>query len=164
MRVTLIAAVADNGVIGREGDLPWHLPDDLKQFKRHTLDHPIVMGRKTWESLPGLLPRRPHIVVTRRERYDAEGAEVAHDLDEALARAARRDEHEVFVIGGAELFALALPQADRLVITHVEAEVEGDVVFPPVDWSAWRAVDEAAHQADARHAYPFRVVTYERAR
>lgn len=164
MRVTLIAAVASNGVIGRRGDLPWHLPDDLKHFKRHTLDHPMIMGRRTWESLPGLLPRRPHIVVTRREGYDAEGAEVAHDLDEALARAAQHDPREVFVIGGAELFALALPRADRLVITHVEADVEGDVRFPAVDWSKWRALDEAAHEADERHAHPFRVVTYERAR
>lgn len=162
MRVTLVAAVAQNGVIGRGGDLPWRLPEDLKQFKRLTLDHPIVMGRKTWESLPSLLPRRSHIVLSRRAAYDAPGAEVAHDLDEALARAAQHDA-EVFVIGGAAIFAGALPRADRLVITHVDAEVEGDTYFPSVDWSGWRAVEEHAHPADARHAYPFRVVTYERA-
>lgn len=163
MRVSLIAAVARNGVIGRAGKLPWRLPDDLKHFKRVTLGHPIVMGRKTWESLPGPLPRRPHIVVTRQKSYEASGTEVVHDLDEALALAARHDPDEVFVIGGGELYRAALPRADRLLITHVEADIEGDAFFPEVDWSAWRPVEEHTHPADARHAYPFRIATYERA-
>lgn len=162
MRVTLVAAVAQNGVIGRDGDLPWRLPDDLAHFKRITLDHPIVMGRRTWESLPGVLPRRTHIVISRQVSYDAPGAEVAESLDDALKRAATRDS-ETFVIGGADVFAAALPRADRLVITHVDADVEGEVRFPPVDWSGWRAVEEVRHPADERHAHAFRIVIYERA-
>lgn len=162
MRVTLVAAIAQNGVIGRAGDLPWRLPDDLAHFKRITLDHPIVMGRKTWESLPGVLPRRAHIVITRQLDYGAPGADVVHDVETALREAGKRDPN-VFVIGGADVFAATLPRADRLVITHVEAEVEGETRFPPVDWSAWRAVEEAHHPADERHAHAFRIVTYERA-
>ncbi len=161
MRVGLIAAVAENGVIGRAGDLPWRLPDDLKQFKARTLGKPMIMGRKTFESLPKLLPGRTHIVVTRDPSDRAEGAVVAHGLDAALARA-EREADEAFVIGGADLFRAALPRADFMVITHVAASVEGDTVFPEVDWSAWRAVEETAHVADARHPHAFRVVVYER--
>ena len=102
-------------------------------------------------------------MVTRQKSYEASGTEVVHDLDEALALAARHDPDEVFVIGGGELYRAALSRADRLVITHVDAEVEGDAFFPEVDWSGWRAVGEEAHPADERHAHPFRVVTYERA-
>lgn len=160
MRVGIIAAVAENGVIGRSGDLPWRLPDDLKQFKARTLGSPMIMGRKTFESLPKLLPGRVHVVVTRNPRYEAEGAVVVHDLDAALARAEASG--TAYVIGGAELFRAALPRADFLVLTHVEAVVEGDTVFPPVDWSQWRAVEETHHDADAKHAYAFRVVVYER--
>jgi dihydrofolate reductase len=162
MRVGLIAAIAESGVIGRAGDLPWRLPDDLKQFKARTLGRPMIMGRKTFESLPRLLPGRLHIVVTRDPGYRAEGTVIVHGFDEALARA-ESESAEVFVIGGAELFRAALSRADSLVITHVEASVEGDTFFPDVDWSRWRAVEDTHHDADARHAYPFRVVVYERA-
>ncbi len=163
MRIGLIAAIADNGVIGRDGDLPWRLPHDLKQFKARTLGKPMIMGRKTFESLPKLLPGRLHIVVTRDESYTAEGAAVVHGLDQALARAAEEETDEVFVIGGADLFAAALSRADFMVLTHVDAGVEGDTFFPAIDWTAWRPVGEEAHEADARHAHPFRVVVYERA-
>ncbi len=162
MRLALIAAVARSGVIGRDGDLPWRLPADLKQFKARTLGRPVIMGRKTWESLRGPLPGRLNLVVTRQAGYVAEGAEVAASLEEAVARA-ERESDEAFVIGGADLYAAALPSADRLVITHVEADVEGDTRFPEVDWSRWRLLSEEAHPADARHAYPFRVAVYERA-
>lgn len=163
MRVALIAAVAENGVIGRAGDLPWRLPADLKQFKARTLGHPVVMGRKTWESLRAPLAGRLNLVVTRNARYAAEGAEVVSSLEQAIARAEEVD-GEVWIIGGADLYAAALPLADQLVITHVQAEVEGDARFPEVDWSAWRLVEEEAHAADAKHAHAFRVAVYERAR
>jgi dihydrofolate reductase len=158
-RLTVIAAVARNGVIGCHNRLPWHLPADLQHFKQHTLDRPIIMGRKTWESLPGRLPRRRHIVVTRNPAYRAEGAEVAASLDEALERV--RGE-EAAVIGGAQLYALALPRADRLELTEVEADPEGDAWFPAFDRSAWRETARERHPADARHAYPFSFVTLER--
>jgi dihydrofolate reductase len=159
-RVAIIAALARNRVIGRGNRLPWHLPDDLRHFKRLTLGHPIVMGRRTWESLPGLLPDRTHFVVTRDPGYRAAGAVVVHSLDAALAAAGG---DEAFVVGGAELYALALPRAARLYLTLVDAEVEGDVFFPPVDPAQWREVAREPHAADERHAYPFAFVTMERA-
>jgi dihydrofolate reductase len=159
-RIAVVAAVARNRVIGRGNRLPWHLPDDLRHFKRLTLGRPIVMGRRTWESLPGLLPDRTHIVVTRDRAYRAPGAQVVHSLDAALAAAGGE---EVFVVGGAELYALALPRAARLYLTLVDAEVEGDVLFPPIDPAQWREVVREPHAADERHAYPFAFVTVERA-
>jgi dihydrofolate reductase len=158
-RIAVVAAVARNRVIGRGNRLPWHLPDDLRHFKRLTLGRPIVMGRRTWESLPGLLPDRTHIVVTRDPAYRAQGAQVFHSLDAALAAAGGE---EVFVVGGAELYALALPRAVRLCLTLVDAEVEGDVFFPKIDPAQWREVAREAHAADERHAYPFAFVTMER--
>ncbi len=163
MRIALIAAVARNGVIGREGTLPWRLPDDLKQFKARTLGRPVVMGRKTWESLKKPLAGRLNLVLTRQRGYVAPGAEVAGSFDEAIARAEREGAGEAWVIGGADLYEVALARADRLVITHVDAEVEGDARFPEVDWSRWRVVEEEAHPADERHAYAFTVRVYERA-
>jgi dihydrofolate reductase len=159
-RIAVVAAVARNRVIGRGNRLPWHLPDDLRHFKRLTLGRAIVMGRRTWESLPGLLPDRTHIVVTRDPAYLAQGAQVVHSLDAALAAAGGE---EVFVVGGAELYALALPRAVRLHLTLVDAEVEGDAFFPTIDPAQWREVVREAHAADERHAYPFAFVTMERA-
>jgi dihydrofolate reductase len=155
--ISIIAAVAKNGVIGRDNALPWRLPADLAQFKQRTLDRTIVMGRKTFESLGRLLPRREHVVVTRDPEYRADGALVVHSIEEALARTG-----DVWVIGGAEIYRAALPRADRLVITHVDAEVEGDAHFPEVDWDDWRIVESESHAADEKHAYGFRVVVYER--
>ncbi len=162
MRITIIAAVAQNGVIGRAGDLPWRLPDDLAQFKRRTLSKPIVMGRRTWESLRGPLRDRLNLVVTRRPEYEAKGAEIVGSLDAALARAKASGAEEVCIIGGGELYAEAIARADRLVITHVDASVDGDAFFPEIDFSGWRVIEEERHEADARHAYPFRIVVYER--
>jgi len=131
--ITLIVARADNGVIGRDGKLPWHLPADLKRFKALTMGKPMIMGRKTFESLPGLLPGRRHIVMTRSD-WTAEGAEVARDPAAALALAGG----EAFVIGGAEVFALFEPMADRWELTEVRSDAEGDVVMPPPDPAHWR--------------------------
>ncbi|MCC6873597.1 MAG: type 3 dihydrofolate reductase, partial [Sandaracinaceae bacterium] len=153
MRIALIAAVARNGVIGRGGALPWRLPDELAWFKERTLGKPVIMGRRTWESLRGALPGRLNVVVTRNETYVAQGALVVASLDDALARCGGAE--EAVVIGGRDLYEAALPRADRLYLTHVEAEVDGDTHFPEVDLSEWIALESRAHAADERHAFAF---------
>jgi dihydrofolate reductase len=160
--LSVIAAMARNRVIGRDNKLPWHLPADLAHFKTTTLGKPMIMGRRTWESLPGLLPGRPHIVVTRDPDYRAEGARVAHSLEQAIALAAELGD-EVMLIGGAELYAQALPLADRLYLTEVDAEVEGDAWFPAFDPADWSLQSREEHGADARNAYPYRFLSYRRA-
>ncbi len=147
--ITLIVAVADNGVIGRDNALPWHLPDDLKRFKRLTWGLPIVMGRKTFESIGKPLPGRENIVVTRDANYRREGVTVVHGIDEAVRAAG--DAAELMVIGGAELFRMFLPRATRIHLTRVHANVAGDVVWPALD-DTWGVVDSEAHAADERHA------------
>lgn len=159
VRITLIAAIARNGVIGRDNALPWHLPADLAHFKRATMGKPLIMGRRTWESLPGLLPHRSHIVVTHDRAYRAEGAMVAHSLDEAIALAGGA---EVTVIGGAQLYALALPRADRLLLTMVDAEIEGDARFPDFDPAQWQELAHERHAPDARNPYPYAFITLVR--
>ena len=164
MKITLIAAVAENRVIGLAGTLPWRLPQDLKRFKRLTLGHAVLMGRRTFESLAGPLPDRRMIVLTRRRGWRPQGAEVARSLDEALELAKRGGEQELFVIGGAAVFAEALPRADRMYLTLVHATVKGDTLFPEFDEAQWELVEEERHEADERHAYPFTFRTYERKR
>ena len=158
--ITLVVARASNGVIGRDGKLPWHLPADLKRFKALTMGSVMVMGRKTFESLPGLLPGRRHIVLTRDRSWRADGVEVAHDVDEAL-RLARQE--AVSVIGGAGVFELFLPIADRIELTEVLAEIEGDTfIDDPRDSGDWRETWSEDHPPeDERPA--FRFVTLERA-
>lgn len=158
--ISLIAAVADNGVIGLDNQLPWRLPADLKHFKQLTLGKPIVMGRKTWESLPGLLPQRRHIVVSSNSAYEAEGCEVVHSLEQALAAAG--DAPEVMIIGGARLYAQALPQTRRMYLTLVHAQVEGNVYFPPYDVQQWVTRERAEHEADAENPYPYTFLMLER--
>ena len=153
MEIVLILARADNGVIGRDGDLPWRLPADLKHFKALTLGHPMVMGRKTFDSLPGLLPERRHIVLTRDPVWSGDGAEVAHDVDAAIALAGAPI---VMVIGGAEIYRLFLPLADRIELTEVHVAAEGDTAIAYPDPAHWRIVARADHDAhDARPAYSF---------
>ena len=161
--VTLIAAVARNGVVGRDNALPWHLPADLQHFKRTTLGAPVIMGRRTWESLPPRfrpLPGRRNVVVTRSAGWCAEGAQVAHSLEQALEQLA--DAPKAFVIGGAALYASALPLADELVLTEIDAEVEGDAHFPAWDRSAFAEVAREAHAAEPPHTPGFAFVTYRR--
>jgi dihydrofolate reductase len=151
--VTLVIARADNGVIGRDGTLPWRLPQDLKRFKALTLGTPMVMGRRTFESLPGVLPGRRHIVLTRDSNWRAEGAEVARDVAEALRFA---DAPRISVIGGAEIFRLFEPVADRVELTEVHGDIEGDTVLPAFDPAVWEEVERERHEArDGQPAYSF---------
>lgn len=160
--LSVIAAMARNRVIGRDNQLPWHLPADLQHFKRLTMGKPMIMGRHTWESLPGLLPGRPHIVVSRDSRYRAAGASVAHSLDEALELAGELGD-EVMLIGGANLYAQALPLADRLYLTLVDAEIDGDAWFPAFDTDDWVLEDRQDQPADQRNAHPYSFLSYRRA-
>jgi dihydrofolate reductase len=154
--ITLHLARAENGVIGRDGALPWRLPADLKRFKAQTMGKPMIMGRKTFESFPAPLPGRRHIVLTRDTGWSAPGAEVAHDVDAALALA---DAPEIAVIGCAEVFALFLPQAQRVELTEVYASPEGDAVVPAFE--GWREIAREDHPAEGdRPAYSF--VTLDR--
>jgi len=153
-----VVAMARNGVIGRDGALPWHLPADLKRFRAITMGKPIVMGRRTHESIGRPLPGRRNIVLSREATYQAAGCEVFAALDGALAALAASD--EVMIVGGAALYAEALPKACRLYLTEVDAAPQGDVHFPSFDASEWREVECEAHGADAHneHAYRFRVL------
>ena len=162
MRVSIIAAMSENGVIGRGGTLPWHLADDLQRFKRLTMGHTIVMGRKTWESIGRPLPGRRMVVISRQCDYRPEGVEVVAGLDEALQVAEAAGENEAFIIGGAEIYRLALSRADRLLLTHVRANVDGDTRFPEVDWNEWQRIASEEHNADDNNDYSFSVDVYER--
>lgn len=148
--LALIVAVAANGVIGKDNQLPWHIPEDLKWFKENTLGKPVIMGRKTWDSIGRPLPKRPNIVVTRQTDWRAEGAHAAHSLDEALELAAKLapEAEELMVIGGNALFAEALPRAGRLYLTEIRRAYEGDTVFPPLDRSLWRETLRRSNAGD----------------
>ncbi len=158
--ISLIAAVANNRVIGINNQMPWHLPADLRHFKALTVGKPIIMGRKTWESLPGLLPDRPHIVVTRRPDYRAKGCRVVHSIEAALAAAG--DVPEVMIVGGAALYSAMLPQADRIYLTQVETTVAGDAFFPDHDPAQWRITAQEEHAADEKNPFPYQFLTLER--
>lgn len=161
MRVSLVAAVAHGGVIGRDGGIPWHLPEDMARFRELTTGHAVVMGRRTWDSLPERfrpLPGRRNVVVTRDPGWHADGAERAGSVEEALALLANAP--RVLVIGGAEIYAAALPLADELLITEVELQVEGDTVFPPFDRETF--VETARERHVSAIGIPFAFVTYVR--
>ena len=158
-RIYLIAAVAKNGVIGANGKLPWHLAEDMKHFKRLTLNHPIIMGRRTWESLAKPLPDREHVVISRKPGFEAPGASVASSLEGAIALCA--GEPVAFVIGGAEVYAAALPLADGLVLTEIHQAYAGDTRFPDWDRKAWRVAQKETHTSDKGVRFDF--VLYERA-
>ena len=157
--IVLFLARADNGVIGRDGKLPWHLPADLRRFKSLTQGTPMIMGRKTFESLPGLLEGRRHIVLTRDSEWEEEGVEVVHGMEEAIASA---NAPHISVIGGADIFTLFLPRADRIELTEVHAAPEGDVVMDAFDPAIWKEAFRDDHGAEGgRPAYSF--VTLRRA-
>lgn len=158
--LSIIAALADNRVIGINNRLPWHLPADLRHFKRLTLGKPIIMGRRTWESLPGLLPDRLHVIVTRNPDYCVEGAEVVHSLAEAIERFSGVD--ELMLVGGANLYAQALPMASRMYLTQVHISPQGDAFFPDFDHSQWQEVERMEGLCDERNTIPHTFVTLQR--
>ena len=166
MRISLIWAMADNGVIGLDNGLPWRLPVDMKHFMTTTLGKPVVMGRKTLESMKSPLPGRTNIVLTRDPSWQRDGVQVVRDLSAAMTLAEQQGlidgVDEVMVIGGAEIYALALPMAERLYITRVHAQPAGDVYFPPIDLTAWRLLSQQHHQADERHSASCSIEVYER--
>jgi dihydrofolate reductase len=162
MRISLIAALARNRVIGRNNQLPWRLSADLQHFKTLTMGKPIIMGRKTFESIGKPLPGRTNIVLTRERQFLAQGCVVVHDIDQALQVAAESD--EVMIIGGANLYRQFLPRADRLYLTEVKAEVTGDTWFPDLDITGWTETERVSHQADEKNEYDYDFVILDRKR
>jgi dihydrofolate reductase len=158
--VSLIVAMAQNGVIGRDNALPWRLPEDLKRFKAFTLGKTILMGRKTYESIGRPLPGRANLVLTRDRNWIAPGVIVVHSVEQALTQAGPGK--ELVAIGGAEIYRLVLPFARRIYLTHVHADVPGDTFFPDFDSTQWADVECRAHPADEQHAFPLTFVTLER--
>jgi dihydrofolate reductase len=158
--LSLIVAMSENRVIGRNGRLPWHLSSDLRRFKQLTLGHHLVMGRRTFEAIGRLLPGRISVVITRQAGYQAAGALAAGNLDAALGLTA--GDGEVFVVGGAEIYRLALPAADRIFLTLVHAQLEGDAFFPAWDEAAWHLVESTRHPRDDRNEYAYSFLTYLR--
>ena len=166
MSLSLIVAVAENNVIGYQGDLPWHLSTDLRRFNRLTMGHTMLMGRKTWESIGRPLPGRISIVISHQADYATGFQEVptALNLDEAmsLAHSTPVETPEVFVIGGAGIYEMLLPRADRLLLTRVHAKAQGDAFFPQVNWTAWKLLEEEKHPADDKNDFPHTYQVYER--
>lgn len=163
MIVSIIAAASENNVIGRKGRLPWSLPADMKRMKNLTMGHPLIMGRKTHESIGRALPGRRNIVVTRRKTAYP-GCEVAASMDEALAAAESDPSGEAFVFGGGEIYRQAIEVADRIYLTRVCATVDGDAFFPEIDASKWKEIAREDHPADVENEHPFSFITYERRR
>ena len=159
-RLSILVAMANNRVIGARGAIPWHLPDELKLFKKLTMGHHMIMGRKTWESIGKPLPGRTSVIVTRQPGFRAPGAIIAHSLDEAIA--ASSGDSEIFVIGGSEIFAEALPRAGRIYLTTVDAAPEGDTYMPDFEPGDWRVASSQSHARDERHPHAYHHVIYER--
>lgn len=159
-QIILIAAASRNNALGKNNELLWHLPDDFKRFKELTSHHYIVMGRKTFESFPKLLPNRTHVIITRQKGYHPEGCLVAHDMKSALELCPETE--DVFVIGGGEIYSLALPLATRIELTRVHARFDADAFFPDFDPSQFRLTASVEHPADERHAYAFTFETWDR--
>ena len=158
--LSIIAALAENRVIGRDNQLPWRLPADLAHFKRLTMGKPIIMGRRTWESLPGLLPHRTHLVVTSDDDYQAPGAHVVHSINEAIEFAG--DAEEMMVVGGARLYAQTIPLATRMYLTYVHQYIDGDTRFPGFDEAEWVQVSSERHNADDRNPHDYSFVELRR--
>jgi len=158
--ITMIAAAAENNALGKDNDLVWHLPDDFKRFKRLTSGHHIIMGRKTFESFPKLLPDRTHVIITRKKDYSPENTIVVHSMEEAL-KVSKLDD-EAFIIGGGEIYKMGMEHADRIELTRVHGEFEADTHFPEIDKSEWEIVKDQFHDKDEKHDYSFTYLTYER--
>jgi dihydrofolate reductase len=160
--VTMIAAAGNDNELGKNGDLPWHLPDDFKRFKRLTSGHHIIMGRKTFESFPQPLPDRTHVVITRNKDYKSKNAIVVHDLQTALASVS--GDQQPFIIGGGEIYKMAISKTDRIELTRVHGDFEADTYFPEIDKTKWKLVNSLHHPADEKHQYSFDYETWERIR
>jgi dihydrofolate reductase len=162
VKASLIVAMSSNRVIGKDGDLPWHMPADLRHFKRTTMGHHLIIGRTTWIEVGQPLPGRTMVVVTRSRDFRAEGVQVAHSVEEALQIA--RDDDEPFVGGGSQIYRIALAHelVNRMYITHIHAEVEGDTHFPEVDFGLWNLVSQEHHQADEKNEFDFTFEVWER--
>lgn len=162
MKISTIVARAHNGVIGKDNDMPWHLPADLKYFKRKTLGHHIIMGRNCYESIGFPLPKRTNVILTRDPFYIVSNCIVARSIEEALSLAYEAGEDEAFIIGGGTIYKQTQELWDRMYITDVDLKVEGDVYFPDVDLSQWELISEAAHEPDEKNAYPYTFRVYDR--
>ncbi|MFT5164819.1 MAG: dihydrofolate reductase [Saprospiraceae bacterium] len=162
MIISAIVAVAKNNVIGRDNDIPWHLPADLKYFKKTTLDHHIIMGRKSFESIGRPLPKRTNVIITRNPFFIASNCLVTRTVEEALMIARENEESEAFIIGGAQIYDLTKDHWDRLYLTEVDLEVEGDVLFPELNMDEWTLVSEDPQKADEKNEYDYNFKIYER--
>ena len=160
MMISIIVAASENGVIGVQGELPWRLSDDLRRFKQLTMGKPIVMGRKTWDSIGRPLPGRQNIVITRQADFDARGCDVVRSREAAVAAA--QGAPELMIIGGSQVYELFLPDAARVYLTRVHAQIKGDAHFPVLDAAEWELVDEERHPADERNEYDFSFRRFER--
>lgn len=165
MEIAMIAAVAENGVIGKDNDLVWSLPDDMKYFMNTTKGHYIILGRKNYESLPPKyrpLPNRTNVVVTHQNGLQLDGAHVVHSLEEAIKFCKENNQKKIFVIGGGQIYKQALPFSDTLYITEIHHSFDGDTYFPEIDMNEWAEVSREPHGTDERHLYPFDFVVYKR--
>lgn len=158
--IILIAAAGENNALGKKGGLLWHLPDDFKRFKQLTTGHSIIMGRKTFETFPKPLPNRHHVIITRQKNYTAAGCDVVNSLEEALLLTQKQS--EVYVIGGGEIYALALPFASKIELTRVHHRFEGDAFFPEFSLELWLLKESVFHAKDNRHEYDFTFLTYQK--
>lgn len=165
MIISLIAALTENRVIGKNNDLPWRLPDDMKYFMKTTTGHHVIMGRKNYDSLPANfkpLPNRTNIIVTRQLNFVAKGCTVVNSIKAGIEIAKSNKEEELFIIGGAQIYEQALPMAHRLYLTEIKAEVNGDTYFPKIDRNQWKEISRVAHAADEKHRFAFDFVIYKR--
>lgn len=165
MTISLIAALTQNKVIGKNNDLPWHLPDDMKYFMKTTSGHFVIMGRKNYESIPEKfrpLPNRTNIVVTHQQNYEAEKCRVVHSLEEGIQLARDANQEELFIIGGAEIYSQGFLIADKLYLTEIQGSLEGDTYFPEFDKQSWNETSRIHHPVDERHAFAFDFVIYEK--
>jgi dihydrofolate reductase len=158
--LTIIAAAAENNALGKDNQLVWHLPDDFKRFKKLTSGHHIIMGRKTFDSFPKLLPNRTHVVITRQDNFRKEGVLVVNSLERAIELSS--NDPQPFVIGGGEIYKLAMKLADKIELTRVHGTFEADTFFSEIDENQWELVSEEFHEKDERHNYAFTYLTYER--
>lgn len=158
--LTMIAAAAENNALGKDNDLVWHLPDDFKRFKRLTSGHHIIMGRKTFESFPKLLPDRTHVIITRKKDYKPKGTIVVNSMEEAI-RVSKLDE-QAFIIGGGEIYKMGMEHAEKIELTRVHGEFDADTFFPEINKKKWEIVKDQFHDKDEKHDYTFTYLTYER--